>query len=83
MSIKNIYYLAALFLTGIVVYFYWKKKSSSHVPQLSHNPCYCKSGQEFCGKCDDCGKSGHTQPGPGIPVTGAWCDECFQNYLTS
>ena len=37
--------------------------------------CYCKPGDEFCGKCDICGKPGHTRhfPAP-VALTGAWCD---------
>lgn len=35
--------------------------------------------QGFCGVCDRCGAPGHTRhfPGP-VPVTGAWCDRCYQ-----
>jgi hypothetical protein len=33
----------------------------------------------YCGICDLCGDPGHTghYPGP-VPVTGAWCDVCYQ-----
>ena len=42
------------------------------------SPCYCKNGQTACGKCQICGKPGHTRhfPGP-VPYTSSWCDEHY------
>lgn len=35
----------------------------------------------FCGICDVCGKPGHTRAHPSLPMTGAWCDEHWQQIL--
>lgn len=32
----------------------------------------------FCGRCESCGKFGHTRAHPQRPYTSAWCDECYQ-----
>ena len=36
----------------------------------------------FCGKCETCGKPGHTQhfPGP-VPYTGSWCESHYRRLL--
>lgn len=57
--------------------------------------CYCKERETnpavadlmrdlppgWCGRCDICGKPGHTRAHPSLPTTGAWCDEHWQALL--
>ena len=48
--------------------------------------CYCVEGgrnddlpEGYCGRCELCGKPGHTRHHPGpVPVTGAWCDRHYR-----
>jgi hypothetical protein len=62
----------------------------SCVPSKRVRNCYCATQATetnphrelppgYCGRCERCGKPGHTQhfPGP-IPYTGAWCDRCVR-----
>lgn len=37
----------------------------------------------YCGLCDLCGQPGHTRAHPRLPTTGSWCDEHWQELLTS
>lgn len=60
-------------------------------------PCYCEERKNnprvaeymkdlpegFCGICDICGKPGHTKGHPNLPTTGAWCDEHWEQLLSS
>lgn len=54
--------------------------------EREHNPAVAVSMQDlppgFCGRCDVCGRPGHTRAHPSLPTTGAWCDEHWQALLT-
>lgn len=44
----------------------------------SERNCYCKEGQEYCGKCYKCGEKGHIRHHPFGPVTTGFCDKHYQ-----
>ncbi|NUM54734.1 MAG: hypothetical protein HUU46_13900 [Candidatus Hydrogenedentes bacterium] len=37
----------------------------------------------YCGTCGICGQPGHTRAHPHAPVTGAWCDTCYEKLARS
>ena len=37
----------------------------------------------YCGTCGICGEPGHTRAHPAAPVTGAWCDGCYERLASS
>ena len=46
------------------------------------DPAYLESQgipRGYCGKCQSCGKPGHTMHFPGmVPYTGSWCDSHYR-----
>jgi len=55
--------------------------------------CYCEERKKypesyrdipegFCGMCDICGEPGHMRAHPNLPITGAWCDEHWNDLLS-
>lgn len=54
--------------------------------EREHNPALAESMKDlppgFCGRCDLCGRPGHTRAHPSLPTTGAWCDEHWNALLS-
>lgn len=52
---------------------------SCYCEERRNNPNIAALMQElpegFCGRCEICGRPGHTRAHPSLPVTSAWCDE--------
>lgn len=54
--------------------------------ERKNNPAFAKGLEDmpegYCGRCDIYGGPGHMCTHPNLPITGAWCDECWDDIVS-